>query len=58
MNARCGLEDCDCEYIIGGLLEVLEKLSVWLIAPDMDAAPEMYAYAHAAIKATKGAKIQ
>ena len=24
MNARCGLEDCDCEYTIGGLLRRLE----------------------------------
>ena len=24
MNSRCGLEDCDCEYTIGGLLRRLE----------------------------------
>ena len=24
MNARCGLEACDCEYTIGGLLRRLE----------------------------------
>ena len=26
MNARCGLEDCDCEYTIGGLLRRLELI--------------------------------
>ena len=26
MNARCGLEDCDCEYTIGGLLRRLEMV--------------------------------
>ena len=25
MNARCGLENCDCEYTIGGLLKALEE---------------------------------
>ncbi len=27
MKARCGLEDCDCEYTIGGLLRRLELIS-------------------------------
>ena len=27
MNARCGLEDCDCEYTIGGLLRRLEMIA-------------------------------
>ena len=27
MNARCGLEDCDCEFVIGGLIRRLEVLS-------------------------------
>jgi hypothetical protein len=27
MNARCGLEDCDCEYTIGGLLRRLELIA-------------------------------
>lgn len=27
MNARCGLEDCDCEYTIGGLVRRLELIS-------------------------------
>ena len=27
MNARCGLEDCDCEYTIGGLLRRLEVIA-------------------------------
>ena len=27
MNARCGLEACDCEYTIGGLLRRLELIS-------------------------------
>ncbi len=26
MNSRCGLEDCDCEYTIGGLLRRLEMI--------------------------------
>ena len=26
MNSRCGLEDCDCEYTIGGLLRRLELI--------------------------------
>jgi hypothetical protein len=26
MNSRCGLEDCDCEYAIGGLLRRLEMI--------------------------------
>ncbi|KKL05814.1 hypothetical protein LCGC14_2602260 [marine sediment metagenome] len=27
MNSRCGLEDCDCEYTIGGLLRRLELIA-------------------------------
>ena len=27
MNARCGSEDCDCEYTIGGLLRRLELIA-------------------------------
>ena len=27
MNSRCGLEDCDCEYTIGGLLRRLEIIA-------------------------------
>ena len=27
MNSRCGLEDCDCEYTIGGLLRRLELVA-------------------------------
>jgi hypothetical protein len=27
MNSRCGLEDCDCEYTIGGLLRRLEVIA-------------------------------
>ena len=27
MNARCGLEACDCEYTIGGLLRRLELIA-------------------------------
>ncbi|KKM83715.1 hypothetical protein LCGC14_1306420 [marine sediment metagenome] len=27
MNSRCGLEDCDCEYTIGGLLRRLEMIA-------------------------------
>ena len=27
MNARCGLEDCDCDYTIGGLLRRLEMIA-------------------------------
>ena len=27
MTARCGLEDCDCEYTIGGLLRRLELIA-------------------------------
>ena len=26
MKARCGLEDCDCEYTIFGLSEGLERI--------------------------------
>ena len=26
MNSRCGLEECDCEYTIGGLLRRLELI--------------------------------
>ncbi len=26
MSARCGLENCDCEYTIGGLLRRLELI--------------------------------
>ena len=27
MNSRCGLEDCDCEFTIGGLLRRLEIIA-------------------------------
>lgn len=27
MNSRCGLEDCSCEYTIGGLLRRLELIA-------------------------------
>ena len=27
MNSRCGLENCDCEYTIGGLLRRLERIA-------------------------------
>ena len=27
MNARCGLEKCDCEFVIGGLLRRLELIA-------------------------------
>ena len=32
MNARCGLEDCDCEYTIGGLLRRLEIIAIEALA--------------------------
>lgn len=27
IHSRCGLEDCDCEYTIGGLLRRLELIA-------------------------------
>ena len=32
MNERCGLDACDCEYTIGGLLRRLEIIAIEALA--------------------------
>ena len=52
----CGdnADDCRLHAAAPDLLAALEKLSVWLIRPDMDVAHEMREQARAAIKQAKG----
>ncbi len=63
MNARCGLEDCDCGYTIEKLVASLELAASYLDHPDVKAMPfalpsEAVANrARAAIEKAKGGQV-